>query len=339
MFPAPPPPAPRPNWLWQAPYLAIGIFALAMLIVTALLQWREQDTARSALEGDMHWAERTLEGRLHNHLDFLSELGHEHEFRQLDYEAFQIKAGRYVRDMPEIEAIIWVDTDGKVEWVGPNESTAAFVGEQLTGKRLTALQMALRTRHEVVSTDYQNALGRPAHDIIVPVQRGSADVGAFIALQSLETLLRVALPAVFTTRYHLTVLDDANREVFRNSSVKPTERKISGSFSIDLPNNRLGLDIIAYRSGAVWLPYLPATLIIVLTLIATITLIQLRRHARHRADTEEQLRAAYAFRQAMSNSVITGLRAIDLEGRITFVNAAFCRMTGFSESELVGIKP
>mgnify|MGYP000066430202 FL=1 len=339
MFPTPPPPAPRPNWLWQAPYLAIGIFALAMLIVTGLLQWRELDTARSALEGDMHWAERTLEVRLQNHQDFLAELAREHEFPQLDYEAFQVKAGRYVRDMPEIEAIIWVDTDGKVEWVAPNESTAAFVGEQLSGKRLAAVQKALRTRHEMVSSDYQNAMGRPAHDIIFPVQRGSADVGAFVALQSLETLLRVALPAVFTARYHLTVLDDTNREVFSNSSVKPTERKISGSFTIDLPNNRLGLEIVAYRSGAVWLPYVPAALIIVLTLIATITLIQLRRHARHRADTEEQLRAAYAFRQAMSNSVITGLRAIDLDGRITYVNAAFCRMTGFSENELVGIKP
>jgi PAS domain-containing protein len=51
------------------------------------------------------------------------------------------------------------------------------------------------------------------------------------------------------------------------------------------------------------------------------------------------MRAAYAFRQAMSQSMITGLRAIDLEGRITFVNAAFCRMTGFDESELVGLKP
>ena len=41
----------------------------------------------------------------------------------------------------------------------------------------------------------------------------------------------------------------------------------------------------------------------------------------------------------MSQSMITGLRAIDLEGRITFVNAAFCRMTGFDESELLGIAP
>ena len=54
MFKPPPPRQPKQTWLWLAPYAAIGIFALAMLIVTGLLQWREHDTALSALEGDMH---------------------------------------------------------------------------------------------------------------------------------------------------------------------------------------------------------------------------------------------------------------------------------------------
>ncbi|MBS1141655.1 MAG: sensor signal transduction histidine kinase [Proteobacteria bacterium] len=339
MLMRPPSAQPRHTWLWLAPYAAIGVFALAMLVLTGLLQWRELDTARSALEGDMHWAERTIENRLHAHQDFLGELGREQEFKQLTYESFQVKASRYVRDAPEIQAIIWVDTDGKVEWVAPNESTATFVGEQLTGVRLAALQEALRVRRTVVSPDYRDPNQRPAHDIILPVQRGSADIGAFIALQSLETLLRATLPTVFTTRYSLTVVDAENRELFSNSSVKPTDRQLSGTISLELPNNRLGLNIVAYRVGGAWLPFVPAGLIIILTLIATITLIQLRRHAKHRAATEEELRAAYAFRQAMSQSLITGLRAIDLDGRITFVNAAFCRMTGFDESELVGIKP
>ena len=339
MLMRPPLPQPKHTRLWLAPYVAIGIFALAMLVLTALLQWRELDTARSALEGDMHWAERTIENRLHAHQDFLAELGREQEFKQLTYEAFQVKAGRYAREAPEIQAIIWVDIDGKVEWVAPNESTAVFVGEQLAGERLAALQNALRVRTEVVSADYRDATQRPAHDIILPVQRGSADLGAFIAVESIEALLRSTLPTVFTTRYSLTVVDAQNREVLSNSSVKPTDRQVSGAISLDLPNNRLGLNIVAYRVGGAWLPFVPAALIIVLTLIASVTLIQLRRHAQHRADTEEELRTAYAFRQAMSQSLITGLRAIDLEGRITFVNAAFCRMTGFDESELVGIKP
>lgn len=339
MLPRIPSKSPKQTWLWLAPYLAIGIFAVAMLIVTALLQWRELDTARSALEGDMHWAERTIESRLHAHQDFLAELGREQEFKQLTYETFQVRASRYVRENSEIQAIIWVNTDGKVEWVAPNEATVTFVGEQMEGMRLNALQEALRTRRELVSPDYRDVAQRAVHDIILPVQRGSADLGAFIALQSLEGLLRSTLPAVFTTRYSLTVVNADDREVYSNSSVKPTDRQLSGLINLELPNNRLGLNIVAYRGGGAWLPFLPAALIIVLTLIASVTLILLRRHARHRAATEEELRAAYAFRQAMSNSLITGLRAIDLEGRITFVNASFCRMTGFNESELVGIKP
>jgi len=330
---------PRQTWLWLAPYVAIGVFALAMLVVTGLLQWRELDTAKSALEGDMHWAERTIENRLQAHQDFLGELGRDQEFKQLTYESFQVRAGRYVREAPEIIAIVWVDIDGKVEWVAPNESTVTFVGDQLAGPRLAALQEALRIRRTVVSPDYRDATLGPMHDIIFPVQRGRADIGAFIAIQSLETMLRATLPTAFTARYSLTVVDAQDREVFSNSSVKPTDRQLSGAINLDLPNNRLGLNIVAYRGGGVWLTFLPAALIIILTVIATITLIQLRRHAQHRAETEEKLRAAYAFRQAMSQSMITGLRAIDLEGRITFVNAAFCRMTGFNESELIGIKP
>jgi PAS domain S-box-containing protein len=38
----------------------------------------------------------------------------------------------------------------------------------------------------------------------------------------------------------------------------------------------------------------------------------------------------------MENSMLTGMRVLDLEGRITYVNAAFCAMTGWSEAELVG---
>ena len=153
--------------------------------------------------------------------------------------------------------------------------------------------------------------------------------------------MRVTLPASFTTRYSLSVVNAENREVFSNTSVRPTDRRISGSISLDLPGNRLGLNIVAYRGGGSWLPFVPAALIVFLTLLATATLLQLRRHARGRAETEEQLRAAYAFRQAMSQSLVTGLRAIDLEGRITFVNAAFCRMTGSTEtSELsIGVAP
>jgi len=41
----------------------------------------------------------------------------------------------------------------------------------------------------------------------------------------------------------------------------------------------------------------------------------------------------------MENSILTGMRAMDLKGRITYVNAAFCQMTGWTDEELVGRLP
>jgi PAS domain S-box-containing protein len=55
-----------------------------------------------------------------------------------------------------------------------------------------------------------------------------------------------------------------------------------------------------------------------------------------RKAAEDALRAQSAFRQAMEESLVTGLRAIDMSGKIIYVNPAFCRMTGWSREELVG---
>jgi PAS domain S-box-containing protein len=54
---------------------------------------------------------------------------------------------------------------------------------------------------------------------------------------------------------------------------------------------------------------------------------------------QQALMSETNFRRAMENSMLTGMRALDLQGRITYVNAAFCQMTGWSEAELVGRTP
>jgi PAS domain-containing protein len=50
---------------------------------------------------------------------------------------------------------------------------------------------------------------------------------------------------------------------------------------------------------------------------------------RRRLRVEQDLADALAFRKAMEDSLVTGLRARDLQGRITYVNPAFCQMVGF----------
>ena len=51
------------------------------------------------------------------------------------------------------------------------------------------------------------------------------------------------------------------------------------------------------------------------------------------------LQQAQAFRQSMEDSLLVGMRARDLEGRIVYVNAAMCDMVGYTASDLIGSLP
>ncbi|MEK8046298.1 ATP-binding protein [Ideonella margarita] len=57
------------------------------------------------------------------------------------------------------------------------------------------------------------------------------------------------------------------------------------------------------------------------------------------ADRTRELQEAHAFRHAMEESLLVGMRARDLDGRIIYVNRALCRITGFDADELLGCLP
>ena len=51
------------------------------------------------------------------------------------------------------------------------------------------------------------------------------------------------------------------------------------------------------------------------------------------------LQEAGAFRKAMEDSLLVGMRARDLQGRIQYVNPALCTITGYRAEELIGCLP
>jgi PAS domain-containing protein len=63
------------------------------------------------------------------------------------------------------------------------------------------------------------------------------------------------------------------------------------------------------------------------------------RHTRRRMQAQQALVAETNFRRAMENSMLTGMRALDLQGRITYVNAAFLPDDRLERSRAGGPKP
>jgi PAS domain S-box-containing protein len=60
------------------------------------------------------------------------------------------------------------------------------------------------------------------------------------------------------------------------------------------------------------------------------------KHTRRRIQAQDALVQETAFRRAMESSILTGMRTLDMQGRITYVNNAFCTMTGWNEEDLLG---
>src|SRR6516162_9094484 len=59
---------------------------------------------------------------------------------------------------------------------------------------------------------------------------------------------------------------------------------------------------------------------------------------RARKLAEKKLWEEHSFRQAIENSIPSGIAVVNLEGKQTYVNPAFCEMIGWSETELIGMK-
>jgi PAS domain S-box-containing protein len=64
--------------------------------------------------------------------------------------------------------------------------------------------------------------------------------------------------------------------------------------------------------------------------------IELERRVEERT---RDLQEAHAFRKAMEDSLLVGMRARDPEGKIIYVNPALCAMVGYSAQELLGRRP
>src|SRR5690606_34330028 len=170
--------------------------------------------------------------------------------------------------------------------------------------------------------------------------------GVVLGEYSVDNLLRYGAPSELLARYALTLLDGHGR-VLAGVPLAPRERTewtpwARRTTSYEVPVSPVGNGLVlraqAYRtslgvvgSGLFWL-------VGTLSAMTAWMLIATWRHTRRRMQAQQALVAETNFRRAMENSILTGMRALDMEGRITYVSAAFCQMTGWTEAERVGLK-
>lgn len=106
---------------------------------------------------------------------------------------------------------------------------------------------------------------------------------------------------------------------------------------LDLPGAPMVLRLEGARQLPDVFPNVLTALVTGLSIALVTVLALLAGDFRRRQRAEAELAEALAFLAAMeADLLVTGLRARDLEGRITYVNPAFCAMVGYGADELIG---
>jgi two-component system sensor histidine kinase DctS len=209
--------------------------------------------------------------------------------------------------------------------------------EQIDVEPHVACATARRTSLPSFSRSYfvpqPGGLGIEVLDACIPAPAGS-ETGVMIATFSLATVLEASIAPDQARGHELSFVEGdgtrlARAGMPRGSGVYRATRVI------DLPGLTLQLRADSAEGSPRLIPNLATALVVGLSLALFGLVLLLLRDVRKRALAEGALAEALAFRKAMEDSLITGLRARDLEGRITYVNPAFCTMVGFSHDELL----
>ena len=328
------------GWRWRLPYLMLGLFLVAIAALVWLIREYDEEDQRTALIGDVLWMEQNLRFHLEKGAELLAQLGPGLLDEPQPSAAAQAQMQRLLQPDNPVVQVIWMDSAGRIRGALPMIGENRRIGETEDATPAASLSRLAKVSGRPVFGPAYQVLGDDAYfEVYVPHYRAGEFAGVIVAVQSLRELVSREVPWWFSEKYRVSISDPTGQEIVSKSKAAILAHGLEYTIPLDPPGRGLVLKITAYRGEVRWVPILLGASILLLAAGIMWSVWRLRLHVVRRQEAEHALHEAYAFRRAMEDSLLTGLRARDMDGRMIYVNPAFCRMVGYSESELLGRKP
>ena len=342
----------------MAPLTAVVFFFIAVAAAFGYLRYEEILREEETVRRDVEYVQDRLSVRLLERQEQIMRLSRDLAAQDLQEVDFIREAGAMLNQYPEISSISWLDSKKNVNYsftaTGIQNKQTYLIGNLLSSPALDSTfdwvksQKRLAYAPLIFSDDATRASDETPLQLFVPFIKKGYFQGAFLVDYKISGLLRFVVPQDILTRHAVSiwfgksqllagnVIQTRTRAAYLAPFVKPVYEY---SVPIAPAGSGLVLKAQAYRisqgvigNGLFWL-------VTLMSLLTAWMLIGTWRHTRRRLQAQRALVAETNFRRAMENSILTGMRAMDMQGCITYVNAAFCQMTGWSEAELVGQYP
>jgi two-component system, LuxR family, sensor histidine kinase DctS len=326
----------RPS-LWTA----LIALVLAVLVTLVWLAGRyEASRVQAELERDTTNAVGDLRSSLSRQVQALQALQSE-PFFPANWHAKALELLREHRDWLRVE---WRDTNGQLQAFADSPLRApAFdriARSEMLNEANQACQRAKRLNGPAYSSSYflprNDGLGMEVMELCLPVTQAGKLIGFMLVTYSLQEMLTERLGSTFGRQNELSFIEPDGTRLAMAGSQRREQRVFTSQQIVDLPGNPLLLRMDGRRGAPDLFPNVLTALVTGMSLALITVMVLLTKDARRRQKAERELAEALAFRKAMEDSLVTGLRARDLQGSITYVNPAFCQMVGWAAEALIG---
>ena len=345
-------PARQDRFATLGPLLSVLMFLATIVLAFWYLRNEEIERETEAVKRDTEIAQQQIRLRLIENQEQLARIAREVVTRQVDAAEFSAQATAFARERPEITHVTWLGRN--LERRASISASGFQAGSLMThgsgdpsmpeanNLASKAFESARERRQSAYSEPFRDAIGSLVFQLHVPLIDRNGFSGVLIAEYGVESLLRYYVPSEVSSRHAVGVIDSNDGPsglVATTGDALPGRNPIFHEVALAPAMNGLLLRGTGYRTSVGLISNTLFWMVVALAVLTVWMLLGTWRHMRRRLHIQNALLAETNFRRAMENSMLTGMRALDMESRIAYVNPAFCAMTGFGENELLGTRP
>lgn len=329
-------PSRKQAWRWLIPLLLALLFLTTLIWLPLHEKQQEASERQEQLIADSLWVEQTIRFQLQRNEESLNLMASEIISGYLTGPRLQERMANLIRNNHEIHRIIELDADGNL--ITSTDETLITKNElSAASKRADARARATRT--PMYSQPAADISGPVMFDYHVPLYVDDKYTGSVIASYLASSILDDMVPWWFAQDNEIALTDINDVIIHKRASGGAGRGVYTHRRALNLAGVSLKLSTNSTKSAPKLLPSLLVDTVILLALGLAWSLTALWRDINRRLAAEMALREQIAFRTAMENSLITGLRARDLDGLVTYVNPAFSQMVGIPAEDIVGRLP
>ncbi|MFZ6768773.1 ATP-binding protein [Undibacterium sp. Di26W] len=329
---------PNQKWRWIIPILLLLLFLSTLIWLPWQAQRMEANERQEQLIADSLWVEQAIQFQLTRNDEVLRQIGGEIASAKLQRETVLDRFRAILKNNREVQRIAWYDANNKVV-VDTRENTVANAERLPVPKfEFGSLDVSEETvcLRPVLEINAKNAYLLHCQ---IPMIKDERRIGSMMISYRMSGILEELVPWWFAQDNQITITDIDDRILAERAAGGSGKSVYTHSRALELPSLTLILRTNSIKSEPKLLSNLLVLSVILLSAGLIWSLMALWRDINRRLAAEGALRQQVTFRTAMENSLVTGLRARDMEGRLTYVNPAFCRMVGFPPEEIIGRVP